>query len=44
MTVSPRTSKAGELGLDAQRQGADGAGVFGDVFADGAVAARDGLR
>ena len=35
--------KGREIGLHAKRKGADGAGIFGDVFADGAVAARDGL-
>ncbi len=44
MTVSPRTSKAAELGFDAQRQGADGARVFGDVLAHRAVAARHRLH
>ena len=51
MTTSPRTSKslgqAGGLeafGGDVERDGADGADVGGDVFADGAVAARDAAR
>ena len=44
MTVSPRTSNGREIALHAKRKGADGAGIFGDVFADRAVAARDGLR
>ena len=44
MTVSPRTSKSRQPALHAQRQRADGARVFGDVFAHRAVAARDRLR
>ena len=44
MTVSPRTSKAGRLALHAKRKGANGAGILGDVFADRAIAAGDGLR